>query len=69
MSPSMGLVDQSDCDEAVCSGNRDAPAGCISWLPVSLFVLPMSGLGSVHDFYRRSVAISDPCCHSTISVH
>lgn len=38
-------------------------------LSLSLFVPSMSGLGFVHDFYRRSVAISDLCCHSTISVH
>lgn len=36
---------------------------------LSLFVLSLSGLRSVHDFYRCSVAISDPSCHSTISVH
>lgn len=26
-------------------------------------------LGSLRGFYRSSVAISDPCCHSAISVH
>ena len=36
---------------------------------LSLFVMSVSRLGSLPDFYRRPVAISDSCCHSTICLH
>lgn len=52
-------------------GNSDASASCIFWLPLSLslFVLSTSGIRSLHYFYSCAGAISDPCCHSTITVH
>ncbi len=48
-------------------GKSDASAS--SRLLASTVSSLCGGLGSVHDFYRCTVAISDPCCHSTISVH